>query len=216
MNTEWSTGFFIGVNGRTTEYLVATEEGIFSCATIRILPDDEAYDPACIDIVNVTYREYVLEGARSTPVVFRFGGDQVKNADTEPITAPMIPRRARLKPEDFPELGYTVGCAGCDQLQIGGNVRCNHSEACRSRMEAELQKSERGKDRLGKAKDRLDAKTAEMMEEMIDGPSRPKETRRPGANAPADDQPQGENHDSQQEDVIFEDDAEADANDAKM
>ena len=69
MNTEWSTGFFIGVNGRTTEYLVATEEGIFSCATIRRLPDDEAYDPACIDIVKVTYREYVLEGARSTPVV---------------------------------------------------------------------------------------------------------------------------------------------------
>ena len=83
-------------------------------------------------------------------------------------------------------------------------------------MEAELQKSERGKDRLGKAKDRLDAKTAEMMEEMIDGPSRPKETRHPEANAPADDQPQGENHDSQQEDVIFEDDAEADVNDAKM
>ena len=62
MNTEWSTGFFIGVTGRTTVYLVATEEGIFSCATIRRLPDDEAYDPACIDIVMVTYREYVLEG----------------------------------------------------------------------------------------------------------------------------------------------------------
>ena len=91
---KWSTGFFIGVNGRTTEYLVATQEGIFACATIRRLPDDEAYDPACIDIVKVTYREYVLEGARSTPVVVRFGGDQVQNVDTEPITAPMIPRRA--------------------------------------------------------------------------------------------------------------------------
>ena len=43
-----------------------------------------------------------------------------------------------------------------------------------------------------------------------------KETRHPEANAPADDQPQGENHDSQQEDVIFEDDTEADVNDAKM
>ena len=98
----------------------------------------------------------------------------MKNVDTEPITASMIPRRARLKPEDFQELGYTVGCPGCDQPQIGGNARRNHSEASRSRMGAELQKSERGKDRLGKAKDRLDAKTAEMMEEMIDGPSRPK------------------------------------------
>ena len=45
MNTEWSTGFFVGVNGKTTEYLVATIDGIFSCATIRRLSDDEAYGP---------------------------------------------------------------------------------------------------------------------------------------------------------------------------
>ena len=53
----------------------------------------------------------------------------------------------------------------------------NHSDACRVRIENELQKSEHGKDRLGRARDRLDAKTAEMMEEMIVGPSRPKEVR---------------------------------------
>ena len=97
---------------------MATEEGIFSFATIRRLSDDEAYDPACIDMVKITYREYVLEGARPAPVNVRFGNDPVKNVDTEPITAPMLPRRARLKPEDFQELSYTVGCLGCDQLQI--------------------------------------------------------------------------------------------------
>ena len=73
MNTEWSTGFFVGVNGKTTEYLVATEEGIFSCATIRRLPDDEAYDPGCLELVKITYRDSVLEGARSSPVRVRFG-----------------------------------------------------------------------------------------------------------------------------------------------
>ena len=46
MITEWNTGFFICIDGRNTEYLVATQEGSFSCATIRNLPDDEAYDPA--------------------------------------------------------------------------------------------------------------------------------------------------------------------------
>ena len=60
INTDWSTGFFVGINGKTTEYLVATEEGIFSCATIRRLPDDEAYDPKCIQLVNITYRVYFL------------------------------------------------------------------------------------------------------------------------------------------------------------
>ena len=73
MNTEWSTGFFVGINGKTTEYLVATEEGTFSCATIRRLPDDQAYDPKCLQLVNLAYRDYVLEGARSSPVGVRFG-----------------------------------------------------------------------------------------------------------------------------------------------
>ena len=42
-NTEWSTGYFDGIYGKTTGYLAATSEGIFSCASIRRLPDDEAY-----------------------------------------------------------------------------------------------------------------------------------------------------------------------------
>ena len=37
-------------------------------------------------------------------------------------------------------------------------------------------KTESGKDRVDKAKDRLDAKIAEMVEEMADGPVHPKET----------------------------------------
>ena len=61
MNSEWSTGFFVGINGKTTEYLVANADGIFSCATIRTLPDDEAYDPECINIVNMKYRDYVID-----------------------------------------------------------------------------------------------------------------------------------------------------------
>ena len=60
------------MNGKATQYCVATSEGIFSFATIRRLPDDEAYDPACIGLVKITYRDYVLEGARSTPVGVRF------------------------------------------------------------------------------------------------------------------------------------------------
>ena len=91
------------------------------------------------------------------------------------MTAPMVPRRARLKPEDFQAFGYTVGCPGCDQLQIGGTIRRNHNDVCRDRIEAELIKTDVGKDRLGRAKDRLDAKMVEMVEEMTDGLGNPKD-----------------------------------------
>ena len=34
MNTEWSTSYFVGANGKTIEYLVATMDGVFSSTTI--------------------------------------------------------------------------------------------------------------------------------------------------------------------------------------
>ena len=103
------------------------------------------------------------------------------------MTAPMVPRRARLKPEDFEKFGYTVGCPGCDQLQIGGSARIIHNEVCRDRIEAELMKTESGKDRVDKAKDRSDAKIAEMVEEMADGANHPKETSVEGQQDPGGD-----------------------------
>ena len=105
----------------------------------------------------------------------RFGDAKTKNADSDPVTAPMVARRARLKPEDFKDFDYTVRCPGCDQLLIGGTLRRNITEVVRDRSEDELGKTDHGKDRLGRAKDRLDAKTTKMMEDMIDGPSNPKD-----------------------------------------
>ena len=52
-------------------------------------------------------------------------------------------------------------------------MRRNHNDACRDRIEAELNNTDIGKDRLGRAKDRLDAKIVEMVEEMADGPKHP-------------------------------------------
>ena len=134
MSSELSTGYCVGINGKTTEYLVVTADGVFSCATIRRLPDEEAYDPECINMINITYREYVLGGASSSQVGVQLGETHIKNAETYPITAQMVPRRARVKPEDLKELGYTIGCPGCDQLQIGGSIRKSHTKVFSDRI----------------------------------------------------------------------------------
>ena len=107
MNTQWCTGFVCGVYGKTAEYLAATSDGVFSFATIRRLPDEEAYDPDCMQAVQITYRDYVLEGAKSSPIGF-IGETNIKNAETDPLTAPMVPRRARLKPESHPQSIWNV------------------------------------------------------------------------------------------------------------
>ena len=67
-----------------------------------------------------------------------------------------IPRRTRLKPDDFDKFDYTEDCRGCEFLQTGIGGRQNHSDACRARIETELDKSEEGRERLGKSKDRID------------------------------------------------------------
>ena len=49
MQTDLDTGYFLGINPGTTEYLISKRDGVFSCATSRRLPDDDAFDPAMID-----------------------------------------------------------------------------------------------------------------------------------------------------------------------
>ena len=75
---------------------------------------------------------------------------------------PREPRWARLRPTDFLNFGYTVGCPGCEQIQIQSSDKRNHNEKCRLRMKLELANTDGGKDRLGKAKDRLDTRTAKI------------------------------------------------------
>ena len=65
-----------------------------------------------------------------------------------------------LKPSDFdnPLIGCTRGCARCDHDRVFGRGRCktNHSEACRTRVEAELMKTPEGLARIEAAKARFD------------------------------------------------------------
>ena len=61
------------------------------------------------------------------------------------------------------EHAYTIGCPGCESIQLSSNVRRGHNEECRSRMEREL--SETG--RAVRAKDRIDGKVAQMGEQVI-------------------------------------------------
>ena len=85
MDTEWDVGYLVGFNARTTEYLIGTEMGIISCATIRRLQDDLAYDKQCLEDVNVGYREYVCKGASSTNPRVRWAAPMAENKDPMPL-----------------------------------------------------------------------------------------------------------------------------------
>ena len=90
------------------------------------------------------YRDYIFEGARSTPVEVRLPSTSTPVVD--PGGVQPVPRRSKLNPGDFEHHGYIVGCPGCEQLQLASPVRKNHTEACRNRMETELCKTSNGQD----------------------------------------------------------------------
>ena len=127
---------------------------------MRRLEEDKASDTAVIKELDMHYRGYVIQGARSSPV--EVGIPTAGNPIADPEGVQAVLRRAKLNPGDFTRHGYTVGCPGCEQLQLGSPVRKNHTEACRKRMETELSKTSEGQERLGRAKDRLDTRVAEM------------------------------------------------------
>ena len=112
------------------------------------------------------YRIYVLEGARSIPIEVRM--PTVSTPASVPEMPQPIPRRAKLNPGDFAQHGCTVGCPGCQILQLGSSIRRNHTEECRRMIESELDKTSDGQERLGRAKEMLHTRTAEIGQSIID------------------------------------------------
>ena len=48
-------GIFLGVIGKSGEYVVGMAEGVFKCTTIKTRPIDNTYDPSCIDYITTSY-----------------------------------------------------------------------------------------------------------------------------------------------------------------
>ena len=76
-------------------------------------------------------------------------------------------------PQDLKKYGYTVGCQGCESVELGHEQRRNHSEVCRRRIEEAMEASEADRDRLQRTKDRIDYRTAKAGEDIM-GPEEPK------------------------------------------
>ena len=64
-------------------------------------------------------------------------------------------RRAPLRTTDFEQFRYTDNCPGCANARAGRKQAVDHSEQCRSRMEAILMTTTDGHERQERARDHL-------------------------------------------------------------
>ena len=127
-------GIFLGYEWRTTEYLVGNAEGMFKCRTVGRRAEEAGYDPECGGYLKIPYDEYVMKGARTTPVVVP---GQARSPDDDPPVPvrgrEFVPRRIYTRTSDYEKHGYTEGCKGCVWIRNQLGPRTGHSEACRER-----------------------------------------------------------------------------------
>ena len=109
----------------------------------------------------MTHSDFVSNGAATssrTPVVV---SAPVHMPDAERNVP--VPRRLMLRQTDFAKFGFTAGCAGCEWLTHKIGHSRNHTEDCRTRIEAAVAESDEGKARLEKNKDRIDHAVAQIL-----------------------------------------------------
>ena len=71
MESDWIYGCFLGVNPRTTEYLIGNHDDVYSCSTMRRMEEDKASDASAIKEIDMMYSDYMIQGARSSPAEVR-------------------------------------------------------------------------------------------------------------------------------------------------
>ena len=76
--------------------------------------------------------------------------------------------------------GPTLGCPGC--TMIGSHDKASHSDTCRDRMRAELEKSEEGKEYPAREQSRVDARKQERRSPSSHGGAASEEWDRPPEN----------------------------------
>ena len=79
------------------------------------------------------------------------------------------PRRTYLKPKYFEKYDFTGGCPGCIAVQSGLGFKANHSDACRTRVEALMAEDAIDRVRVNRAQDRMEHFATKDAEQSSDG-----------------------------------------------
>ena len=151
--TEWDQGLFVGVIGRSTEYVLMNEEGIFKTENIKRFAVGNEYDQTCLEWAKTSIDEFVNKGAMTRARTMTRLPEEVR-ADTE--ASQYVPRRVRFVRKDFVKHDFTEGCPECIRLQTGLGTRKVHSEPCRTRMVEAFEQDPEDRERVHRAQARAD------------------------------------------------------------
>ena len=118
----WGDGVFLGVKGKSGEFIIGDAKGCWRTRTVARKPVDERWTIASADmVVGVPWNQHDEDGKADgevpATVVLRPDGTSIPEplGEEEPV-----PRRAQIPSSRLgKDLGYTVGCPGCLHKMAG-------------------------------------------------------------------------------------------------
>ena len=162
-------GVVLGFGRTSHSYCVYLDGAIKYYRTVMRMPLSRRWTSEDLEKVDISKQQYHGgRGARAVPFTDREPDVEVK------VAPKRAARRLELRQSDFdPSLGgygWTEHCPKCSRARTHGwreSGNTQHSLACRVRVEAELEKTELGKMRLDRIKDRLDRYAADQGPEQV-------------------------------------------------
>ena len=149
--SEWMEGMFVGVISRTTEYILMCQGQLFKTSNIKRACAGNQYDKECLTWATIDISELVNKGA-ATRTSSRPANDMRRSPDTVPGDKEYIPRKFRINDDHLKRYGYTVGCPECVRRQTGIGSRTFHTDNCRTRLEEEIMKDEKEREKLERSR----------------------------------------------------------------
>ena len=147
MDPEYREGIYLGMSGYGVDQLVGTADGVETTRDLRRMSCDQ-WDADLVNSVMTTLEGYLdpeVDRAVPTPLEPSMPAGPREEQDV-PYEVPQA-RRLRLYPRDIEAHGYSPQCPGCIALRRKRPAQ-RHSEACRTRIIAELEKTEEGRARI--------------------------------------------------------------------
>ena len=177
-------GIFLGMRLRSVEILIGTARGVIKTRTLRRRVEEEQWDPEFAKCIKGEPRQLVpginsdhVPAAISERAGVRLEEDQpeARLGQLDESIDPPEAREVWMPPDRFDtqvrvdtlkrmyitrglgkKYGPTPGCPGC--ATVGSHHQASHSDTCRDRMRAELEKSEEGREYLAREQARVDAR----------------------------------------------------------
>ena len=160
-------GLLIGYGKDSHSYVVYVDGHVKQYRSIYRMPLSKRWSAEQLESMHVSWQAaHEGRGARTVPFATR---DQVEEAGEPPRTRRA--KRLELRQGDFDPakggFGWTEHCPKCDKARTYGwkeSVNIEHPQQCRSRIEAELAQTEKGRARPEHVKERLDRSATKIGE----------------------------------------------------